>query len=117
MYEKRGIDYIRKAIIFGDRLNLKKVKELNEQCLLLGFKCSFGIGTWLTNDFKKKSGRYGKECVKISDETTKVEYLCRDSRFGFIINCHLRFFYRIREFRTLWQRSKRCIRYRSHKPR
>ncbi|KAG1843920.1 hypothetical protein DFJ58DRAFT_33430 [Suillus subalutaceus] len=71
MYEKRGIDYIQKAIIFGDRLNLKKVKELNEQRLLLGFKCSFGIGTWLTNDFKKKSGRYGKECVKISDEITK----------------------------------------------
>lgn len=53
---------------------------------------SFGIGTWLTNDFKKKSSGYkeqskalniviklgsidGKECVKISDEITKVGYI------------------------------------------
>ncbi|KAG2071784.1 nicotinate phosphoribosyltransferase [Suillus decipiens] len=88
MYEERGIDYRQKAIIFGDALDFEKAKELNEQCQLLGFKCSFGIGTWLTNDFKKKSTGYeeqskalniviklgsidGKECVKISDETTK----------------------------------------------
>lgn len=88
MYEERGIDYKQKAIIFSDGLDFKKTKELNEQCQLLGFKCSFGIGTWLTNDFKKKSSGYeeqskalniviklgsidGKECVKISDEITK----------------------------------------------
>ncbi|KAG2354983.1 Quinolinate phosphoribosyl transferase [Suillus spraguei] len=88
MYEERGIDYKQKAIIFNDALDFKKAKELNEQCQLLGFKCSFGIGTWLTNDFKKKSSGYeeqskalniviklgsieGKECVKISDEITK----------------------------------------------
>ncbi|KAG1843930.1 Quinolinate phosphoribosyl transferase [Suillus subalutaceus] len=88
MYEERGIDYKQKAIIFSDGLDFKKAKELNEQCQLLGFKCSFGIGTWLTNDFKKKSSGYeeqskalniviklgsidGKECVKISDEITK----------------------------------------------
>ncbi|KAG2360208.1 Quinolinate phosphoribosyl transferase [Suillus spraguei] len=88
MYEERGIDYTQKAIIFSDALDFKKAKELNEQCQLLGFKCSFGIGTWLTNDFKKKSSGYeeqskalniviklgsidGKECVKISDEITK----------------------------------------------
>ncbi|KAG2118543.1 Quinolinate phosphoribosyl transferase [Suillus cothurnatus] len=88
MYEERGIDYTKKAIIFSDGLDFKKAKELNEQCQLLGFKCSFGIGTWLTNDFKKKSSGYeeqskalniviklgsidGKECVKISDEITK----------------------------------------------
>ncbi|KAG1746257.1 nicotinate phosphoribosyltransferase [Suillus occidentalis] len=88
MYEERGIDHTQKAIIFSDGLDFKKAKELNEQCQLLGFKCSFGIGTWLTNDFKKKSSGYkekskalniviklgsidGKECVKISDEITK----------------------------------------------
>ncbi|KAG1735778.1 Quinolinate phosphoribosyl transferase [Suillus lakei] len=88
MYEDLGIDYKQKAIIFSDGLDFKKAKELNEQCQQLGFKCSFGIGTWLTNDFKKKSGGYkeqskalniviklgsidGKECVKISDEITK----------------------------------------------
>jgi nicotinate phosphoribosyltransferase len=57
---------------------------------------SFGIGTWLTNDFKKKSSGYeeqskalniviklgsidGKECVKISDEIMKV---------GYVVNLH-----------------------------
>ncbi|KAG1839772.1 Quinolinate phosphoribosyl transferase [Suillus tomentosus] len=88
MYEELGMDYTQKAIIFSDGLDFKKAKELNEQCQLLGFKCSFGIGTWLTNDFKMKSSGYeerskalniviklgsidGKECVKISDELTK----------------------------------------------
>ncbi|KAG1726214.1 Quinolinate phosphoribosyl transferase, partial [Suillus lakei] len=74
-----------------DSGDLKKAKELNQQCQQLRFKCMsrlFGIGTWLTNDFKKKSSGYkeqskalniviklgaidGKECVKISDEITK----------------------------------------------
>jgi nicotinic acid phosphoribosyltransferase len=59
---------------------------------LIAHAGSFGIGTWLTNDFKKKSSGYkeqskalnivvklgsinGKECVKISDEITKVGYV------------------------------------------
>ncbi|KAG1725350.1 Quinolinate phosphoribosyl transferase [Suillus paluster] len=88
MYEEHGIDHTQKGIIFSDGLNFHKAKELNEQCQQLGFKCSFGIGTWLMNDFKKKSSGYkeqsdaliiviklgsidGKECVKISDEITK----------------------------------------------
>ncbi|KAG1725349.1 Quinolinate phosphoribosyl transferase [Suillus paluster] len=88
MYEERGIDYTQKGIIFSDALNYNRAKELNEQCQQLGLQCSFGIGTWLTNDFKKKSSQYteqskalniviklgsidGKECVKISDEITK----------------------------------------------
>ncbi|KAG0708095.1 Quinolinate phosphoribosyl transferase [Suillus ampliporus] len=88
MYEERGIDYTQKGIIFSDALDFEKAKGLNEQCQQLGFNCSFGIGTWLTNDFKKKSSGYkeqskalniviklgsidGKECVKISDEITK----------------------------------------------
>ncbi|KAJ8585367.1 hypothetical protein M405DRAFT_413875 [Rhizopogon salebrosus TDB-379] len=58
-------------------------------CAQVGFtKCSFGIGTWLINDFKTKSSGYneqshavitviklgaidGKECVKLSDEISK----------------------------------------------
>jgi hypothetical protein len=67
---------------------------------------SFGIGTWLTNDFKKKSSGYeeqskalniviklgsidGKECVKISDEITKVRYAVV---LGFVVINALFFF-------------------------
>ncbi|OJA12328.1 hypothetical protein AZE42_07341 [Rhizopogon vesiculosus] len=89
MYEERGIDHTQKGIIYSDALDFNKAKALHDQCQQLGFtKCSFGIGTWLTNDFKMKSSGYkekskalnmviklgsidGKECVKISDEITK----------------------------------------------
>jgi len=89
MYEERGIDHTQKGIIYSDALDFNKAKVLHDQCQQLGFtKCSFGIGTWLTNDFKMKSSGYkekskalnmviklgsidGKECVKISDEITK----------------------------------------------
>ncbi|OAX37286.1 nicotinate phosphoribosyltransferase [Rhizopogon vinicolor AM-OR11-026] len=89
MYEERGIDHTQKGIIYSDALDFNKAKVLHDQCQQLGFtKCSFGIGTWLTNDFKMKSSEYkekskalnmviklgsidGKECVKISDEITK----------------------------------------------
>ncbi|KAG1743505.1 nicotinate phosphoribosyltransferase family-domain-containing protein [Suillus lakei] len=73
---------------FSDGLDFKKAKELNEQCQQLVFKCLFGIGTRVTNDFKKKSSGYkeqskalniviklgsidGKECVGIGGEITK----------------------------------------------
>ncbi|OAX30922.1 Nicotinate/Quinolinate PRTase C-terminal domain-like protein [Rhizopogon vinicolor AM-OR11-026] len=90
MYEERGIDHTQKGIIYGDALDdVNKVKALHDQCQQLGFtKCSFGIGTWLMNDFKMKSSGYkekskalnmviklgsidGKECVKISDDIAK----------------------------------------------
>jgi nicotinate phosphoribosyltransferase len=47
MYEERGIDYTKKAIIFSDGLDFKKAKELNEQCQLLGFKCMSQPYCWL----------------------------------------------------------------------
>ncbi|EPQ59135.1 nicotinate phosphoribosyltransferase, partial [Gloeophyllum trabeum ATCC 11539] len=88
IYESLGIDYKEKMIIFSDSINMEKALGLKKQCNELGFPCSFGIGTWLTNDFKKASsgGKEqslalnmviklsevdGKPCVKISDEIMK----------------------------------------------
>ncbi|KAI0785285.1 nicotinate phosphoribosyltransferase [Abortiporus biennis] len=88
IYESLGIDYRQKTIIFSDALNLDKVLKLKKQADEIGFKSSFGIGTYLTNDFRKKSsggkekskalnmviklaGVEGKHCVKISDEIMK----------------------------------------------
>ncbi|KAI0714393.1 nicotinate phosphoribosyltransferase [Cerioporus squamosus] len=88
VYEQLGVDHTKKVIIFSDALNVEKALKLKKQCDELGFKCSFGIGTSLSNDFKKKSsgGKEkskalnmviklssvdGKPTVKISDEITK----------------------------------------------
>ncbi|KIJ66773.1 hypothetical protein HYDPIDRAFT_26195 [Hydnomerulius pinastri MD-312] len=89
MYEKIETGLFRtKSIIYSDSLTQKKALELKKQCDDIGFKCSFGIGTFLTNDFKTKSSGYqeksralnmviklaevdGKKCVKISDDLTK----------------------------------------------
>ncbi|KAH7912012.1 Quinolinate phosphoribosyl transferase [Hygrophoropsis aurantiaca] len=88
MFEDLGIDIRTKSIIFSDALNSDKVLRLKKQCDELGFSCSFGIGTFLTNDFKtlssggtiqsralnmviKLAAIDGKKCVKISDELTK----------------------------------------------
>ncbi|EGN99004.1 hypothetical protein SERLA73DRAFT_108274 [Serpula lacrymans var. lacrymans S7.3] len=88
VYESLGINYREKSIIFSDAVHLDKALALKKQCDDLGFVCSFGIGTFLTNDFytvssggKDKSKALnmviklgeinGKQCVKISDELTK----------------------------------------------
>ncbi|KZT63456.1 nicotinate phosphoribosyltransferase [Daedalea quercina L-15889] len=88
IYESLGIDYHEKKIIYSDSLSVEKAKKLKAQCDEIGFIASFGIGTSLTNDFKKASsgGKEqskalnmviklatvdGKHCVKISDELTK----------------------------------------------
>ncbi|KAI1797479.1 nicotinate phosphoribosyltransferase [Ganoderma leucocontextum] len=88
VYEHLELDYTEKTIIFSDGLDVEKALKLKKQCDGLGFKCSFGIGTSLTNDFKKKSSGgsekskalnmviklssvEGRPAVKISDEITK----------------------------------------------
>jgi nicotinic acid phosphoribosyltransferase len=77
---------------------------------------SFGIGTWLTNDFKTKSSGYkeqskalnmviklgsvdGKECVKISDEITKVRAALKHQDPLFCLDSPLTSWYRIPEFK------------------
>ncbi|KAJ3535969.1 hypothetical protein NM688_g6901 [Phlebia brevispora] len=88
VYDSLGINYHEKIIIYSDAINVEKALKIYKQCTEVGFKCSFGIGTSLTNDFKKLSsggkekskalnmviklaGVDGKHCVKISDELTK----------------------------------------------
>ena len=101
-----GIDSRDKIIIFSDALDLDKAIGLKKQCDEIGFNgmvdcylaffsltimnsATFGIGTYLTNDFRTHSSG-GKEkskalnmvikiasvngapCVKISDDFMKV---------------------------------------------
>jgi nicotinate phosphoribosyltransferase len=110
VYESMGIDYRDKTIIFSDALNLDKALGLKKQCDELGFSgkylrgmlwlllgitvitASFGIGTYLTNDFTTLSSGYTekskalnmvikiasvdqKPCVKISDDLDKASCL------------------------------------------
>ena len=111
IYRQLSIDHTEKTIIFSDSLNVEKSLKLKRQCNELGFKCeyrrhakpsdyllscslemspgAFGIGTFLSNDFKKKSSGGtekskalnmviklssvdSKPTVKISDDVTKV---------------------------------------------
>ncbi|KAK0450032.1 nicotinate phosphoribosyltransferase [Armillaria borealis] len=79
---------VTKTITFSDGLDVEKALKLQKQSEEIGFKASFGIGTFLSNDFckassggKEKSKAMnmviklasvdGKPCVKISDDLTK----------------------------------------------
>jgi nicotinate phosphoribosyltransferase len=48
-YEKLGIDPTSKTIVFSDGLTMEKCVEINRHCKGR-IKCSFGVGTHLTND-------------------------------------------------------------------
>ncbi|KAG5642056.1 hypothetical protein DXG03_003727 [Asterophora parasitica] len=89
MYESLGIDPREKIIVYSDALNVEKAIRLQKQANELGLqKASFGIGTFLTNDFKtassggtekskalnmviKLSSVNDRPCIKISDDLTK----------------------------------------------
>jgi nicotinate phosphoribosyltransferase len=53
-YKMLGIDPTTKTIIFSDGLNVETAIALNEYCKGK-IRCSFGIGTFFTSDFKKVS--------------------------------------------------------------
>ncbi|KAL0568599.1 nicotinate phosphoribosyltransferase [Marasmius crinis-equi] len=87
VYQTLGIDHTQKLVIYSDGLNVDKAVKLKKLTDEIGFKSSFGIGTFLTNDFKKASdgkekskplniviklaSADGNPCVKISDEISK----------------------------------------------
>jgi len=50
-YQKMGIDPMSKVIIFSDGLDVDKAIAIKKYCVGK-IKCSFGIGTHLTNDFE-----------------------------------------------------------------
>nr|ODN86950.1 nicotinate phosphoribosyltransferase [Cryptococcus depauperatus CBS 7841] len=76
-----------KKIIFSDGLDVQKAIKLQQGCNEINMAASFGIGTFLTNDFNKHSDPSqkskplniviklsqinGKECIKLSDDKEK----------------------------------------------
>ncbi|KAL0954721.1 hypothetical protein HGRIS_003674 [Hohenbuehelia grisea] len=86
VYQALGINYSEKQIVYSDSLDVDKAINLRKHCEDIGFKPTFGIGTFLTNDFRTAStGEKSKAlnmviklssvdtnpCVKISDDLTK----------------------------------------------
>lgn len=84
-YRKLRIDSTTKTIVFSDGLDVDKAIRVAEHCKGK-IRCSFGIGTHFTNDFKDNNGNKSKpmniviklrkcngtEVVKISDEPGKA---------------------------------------------
>lgn len=85
-YKKLGIDPDTKTIVFSDGLSYDDAIRLRRHCANLGIRCSFGIGTHFTNDFKNSKGEKSKplnmviklrtcdgvEVVKLSDNPEKA---------------------------------------------
>ncbi|KAF8807093.1 nicotinate phosphoribosyltransferase [Phlegmacium glaucopus] len=88
MYESIGIGHESKTLVYSDALTIDKCLAIKRQCDELGFyKVSFGIGTFLTNDFRsvsngekskplniviKLSSVNNKPCIKLSDDMNKT---------------------------------------------
>lgn len=86
-YKSIGIDPSTKVIVFSDSLNVDRAIMLKEHSHKLGIKSNFGIGTSLTNDFKKANDKnikskpmnivikikecQGKRVIKLSDDPSK----------------------------------------------
>jgi nicotinate phosphoribosyltransferase len=79
-YKKLRIDPMSKTIVFSDSLNVDKAIKLNKYCEGK-IKCSFGIGTYFTNDFPdgkalnmviKLSKINGIPVVKLSEDPKKA---------------------------------------------
>lgn len=85
-YKELGIDPLSKTIVFSNALNFTKAAKIAEYCQDK-IKCSFGIGTNLTNDLqgvkpmnivmklmncRMNPRQTWKSCIKISDDLGKI---------------------------------------------
>ena len=80
LYKNYGIDPSSKTIVFSDGLDVNKAVKIHEYCKKLGIRCSFGIGTNLTNDFENSQplnmviklwNINGMPVVKVSEDASK----------------------------------------------
>ena len=82
-YKKLGIDPSTKTIIFSDNLIPELCITISKYCRKAGIRCSFGIGTNLTNDYPESSLKAlnivikmvklnGIPVVKLSDNSEKA---------------------------------------------
>ncbi len=83
-YKELGIDATTKTIVFSNALDFTKALEIQEYCRNK-IRCSFGIGTNLTNDTgfepsnivmkltqcKMNVNQEWRECIKLSDDEGK----------------------------------------------
>lgn len=76
-YTSLGIDPATKMIVFSDALDVARAKKLQDLCNKAGIKASFGIGTSLTNDFRRASNPAEKS--KPMNIVIKMKY-CNDKR-------------------------------------
>lgn len=92
-YKTKGINPNHKFIVFSDGINKTSlIRDLKQHCDNLGIGCSFGIGTWLTNDVgvkplnivikmtqAKPHNKDWRYCVKISDTKGKYTYTDKET--------------------------------------
>lgn len=79
-YDNLGYPHFTKSVCFSDSLNVGRCIEYKAKADEVGLKCTFGIGTNLTNDFPdstpmniviKISSANGNPAIKISDNIGK----------------------------------------------
>ncbi|CED82607.1 nicotinate phosphoribosyltransferase [Phaffia rhodozyma] len=86
-YDRLGVDMKDKFIVFSDGLDVKTCVDIQKACKEIQIGATFGIGTFLTNDFHRASDSKadskalniviklsiidGTDCVKISDDLNK----------------------------------------------
>ncbi|TIA93375.1 hypothetical protein E3P99_00113 [Wallemia hederae] len=88
VYRKLGVDTQNKVIVFSDGLDTETCVQLKKLTDEHGFKSSFGVGTFLTNDYRKASNKQEKSkalnivikiasvgdtpTIKLSDDLSKI---------------------------------------------